>query len=297
MFSNIFLSIIVSFQILSGHGPDYVRLPVVDLEKAPWHVVAVNDPDRGYELSIDNTEINSTFMLDHEKTRIGNVDELYCVSGWLVVIGSFGSAAEFVQLVELSDSHDSYYYKAFNPVFSEKSGRIAFEKFYYRYTPREKLWPSIELVSVKENPAEKKTIFPVPPWKVYDEKGYVHAPVSPLAWSPDGNRLAFVDKHGIYGDLKGENTLYWVLIDFSENPAGKITVTPIDVSSYKFPGMGLERKAFSLPELYWQDEDSLCGDMGSDDRYWRSRKVEISPEGKYLGPCDDKLNEESTSSD
>jgi hypothetical protein len=275
------------------YGPGYNTPISVILEGDRFTVTAVNNPDQGYELTIKNNDDDSSYIFDSEKkqleTRISRIESLCKISRWLVAIGSIGSAAEIIQILELNNDHTNYFYKGFHSSLSRKSGRVVFQRYHPRYTSLELCSPIIELVSVKENPAEKKTIFPVPPWKVYDEKGYVHAPVSPLAWSPDGNRLAFVDKHGIYGDWKGENTLYWVLIDFSENPAGKITVTPIDVSSYKFPGMGLERKAFSLPELYWQDEDSLCGDMGSDDRYWRSRKVEISPEGKYLGPCDDNF--------
>lgn len=255
------------------------------VEERTWQASALNLPERGYSMTLRNTTSGGSHAVSHPMMSVGQITGLHILGDWLVGIGVLGTTSDFIIAAKLENPQETHFYRAFRPAVSKAGKRVAYERYYPRFAQSEEISPALEVISFQES-AEPHTVFPVHKGPERDKRDRVHQPVSPIAWSPDGQRLAFVDKYAKPYDWK-EYQQYWVLITFTHEEEPQADVRPLPLPTYIRPDFSPEKVALVLLELRWLDTDTLCGQIAGGDAFWKSLYPKISPAGEYVGVCEE----------
>ncbi|HRI87326.1 MAG TPA: hypothetical protein PK869_03630 [Candidatus Hydrogenedentes bacterium] len=179
------------------------------------------------------------------------IDEVHYTKDRCVVIGLLSrQAGHSITIINGDTATVAASTFCFWPTISPDKAVIAFESWYPRFRPNEEIWPTVALLSIESPSPVPVQIFP-PPRSHSADTGSIkkHGVVSPKAWSADGKLLAFLDKHGDFGEWRTPHEVYCVLVTIENGEAQKISRAPIRTTDFVDPAASPEYVAFSARTL------------------------------------------------
>jgi len=187
-------------------------------------------------------------------SKIESIDELHYLENRCIVLGSLGSSSgRSVSIVDAKAAKVLASISCFAPVISPGNKRIAFDKWYPRFTPREKVWPVVFIIPTENAEAGPVQVYPEKSSVEKDNSSENHLVVSPKVWSAEGDALAFLDMHGDYGDWKSPYKLYCVLVRIKDGKPLRAKRALVQVDSFVTAGANPEEIAFTAESLEISD--------------------------------------------
>jgi len=185
-----------------------------------------------------NKKSGSVFL----SQNIFKLSKVYRNRRHLIVLGKLlKSAGSAISIIDLEKKILVKEVLCFRPVISPDKTRIVFETFFPRFTPRERMFPSLSMIDLKAPSKTPRKIYPefqsykirkMSREKARSPERRMSGFVSPFLWSLDSQNVFFIEKHGVFGSWRNYRSRF-ISIDFAKGADCPIVVVH-DLNLRKF---------------------------------------------------------------